>query len=162
MLADVVFSAAYEDHHYLSHPGVLWGAPMPAYSRQWSARLIVQNYPDGLPVVRSDGIFGGFGRYQWLPERNVFIEQLMRQCPGHALSLPDVEAFEAYFRLPMADRLKAWTKHKVHLTVPVANDVSTRVFEALMTGQIPFVPEDVSDLDRIVPVDLQQSLPILR
>jgi len=159
MLADVVFSASRQDHDYLSHPAFLCGVPMPAYSRQWSAQLIAQNYPDGLPFARADGIFGGFGRYQWLPERNTFIEQLMNQCPGHALSL--VNSVDDYFRLPITDRLKAWTKHKAHLTVPLS-DVSTRVFEALMTGQIPLVPDDVSDLNLIVPADVQRVLPILR
>jgi hypothetical protein len=42
------------------------------------------------------------------------------------------------------------------------SDLSSRVFEALMTGQIPLVPNNVPDLDRVVPPDLQQSLLILR
>src|SRR5262249_31398447 len=59
-------------------------------------------------------------------------------------------------------RLKEWADHKVHLIVPVARDLSTRVFEALMTGQIPLVPHDVGDLDLVVPADQQAALPILR
>jgi hypothetical protein len=159
MLADVVFSSHWHKHQYLNYPITLCGAHVPPYSRQWSAHLILQIYPDGLPTARADGLFGGFGRYQWLPERNAFIEQLMKRCPDHALSLVDVES---YFRLPITDRLAAWMKHKVHLIVPVARDVSTRVFEALMTGQIPLVPDNVPDLDCVVSPDLQQLLPILR
>ena len=159
MLADVVFSSHWHDHQYLNYPITLCGPHIPLYSRQWSAHLIMKIYPDGLPTARADGIFGGFGHYRGLSERNAFIEQLMKQCPGHALSLVDVES---YFRLPVTDRLAAWMNHKVHLMVPVARDVSNRVFEALMTGQIPLVPDDVPDLDRVVPPDLQKSLPILR
>ena len=160
-LADVIFPSHWHGHQYqyLNHPAALCGVHIPLYSRQWSAGLIVQNYPDGLPVARADEIFGGFGRYHWLPERDGFIEQLMNTMPKHALSLVDGDN---YFRLPIVDRLRAWTAHKIHLTVPVAHDVSTRIFEALMTGQIPLVPQDVPDLDYIVPQDLQRSLPILR
>lgn len=46
--------------------------------------------------------------------------------------------------------------------MPIAADLSTRVFEALITGQIPLVPIDVTDLDRVVPPALQASLPIIR
>jgi hypothetical protein len=159
MLADVVFSSHWHDHQYLNFPITLCGPHIPLHSRQWSARLISQIYPDGLPISRADGIFGGFGHYRGLSKRNAFIEQLMTQCPGHALSLVNVES---YYQVPVKDRLAAWMNHKVHLIVPVARDLSSRLFEALMTGQIPLVPDDVPDLDRVVPTDLQQSLPILR
>lgn len=159
VLADVVFPSHWHEHRYLSHPITVCGPHVPAYSRHWSANLICQLYPDGLPTIRSDAIFGGFGRYKWLPERNAFIESLMKQCPDHALSLVDVDS---YFRLPVAERLASWTNHKVHLVVPVAGDVSSRIFGALMTGQIPLVPDNVPDLDSVVSPQLQQSLPILR
>lgn len=159
MLADVVFSSHWHEHRYLNHPMTLCGPHVPLYSRQWSPALISRLYPQGLPVARADGIFGGYGRYSWLSKRNAFIEQAMQRFPGHALSLVNTEN---YFRLPVADRLAGWTNRKVHLVVPVAGDLSTRVFEALMTGQIPLVPDNVPDLDRVVPPELQRSLPILR
>ncbi len=159
MLADVVFSSHWHAHQYLNHPITLCGPHVPLYSRQWSPGLISRLYPQCLPVARADGIFGGYGHYPRLSERNAFIEQAMKRFPDHALSLVKVAD---YFRLPVADRLAGWMNHKVHLVVPVAGDLSTRVFEALMTGQIPLVPDNVPDLDRVVPPDLQRSLPILR
>jgi len=159
MLADVVFASHLHDASYLNHPNVIFGGHMPACSRQWSAQMIAQRYPGGLPVARSDALYGGFGYYPWLPERNGFIERLSGILPKHSLSLGDVDG---YYRRPVELRLKEWVDHKVHLVVPVARDLSTRVFEALMTGQIPMVPRDVSDLDRVVPADQQAALPILR
>jgi hypothetical protein len=50
----------------------------------------------------------------------------------------------------------------VQLIVPINRDVSTRIFEALMTGQIPLVPDDVSDLDRVIDPQLQAALPVIR
>ena len=63
-------------------------------------------------MARKDSLFGGFGSYQWTPERNAFIQELMNRCPNHALSLGSVSS---YFSLPEADRLSAWVEHKVHL-----------------------------------------------
>ena len=159
MLADVVLSSHRHAHQYLNHPLALCGPHLPACSRQWSAQQIRNHYPNGLPVMRADGIFGGYGRYKWLAERNAFIEQVMKEFPNHALSLVDIED---YFELPVAERLAGWANHKVHLVVPVASDLSTRVFEALMTGQIPVVPDNIPDLDRVISPEWQRSLPILR
>ncbi len=159
ILGDVVFPSHWHAHRYLNHPMMLCGPHIPLCSRQWSAHQIVRNYPNGLPVIRADGIFGGYGRYKWLRGRNEFIEQVMKECPNNALSLVDVDD---YYQLPIAERLAAWINHKVHLVVPVARDLSARVFEALMTGQIPLVPDDIPDLDRVISPELQRSLPILR
>lgn len=159
VLADCVFVSHWQQRDYLNHPLVFPGLHMPACARQWSGGLISAAYPAGLPAERRNGLFGGFGRYHWAETRNEFIASLMAACPGHALKLG---AVADYIALPEAARLALWAEHKVHITVPIAQDVSTRVFDALMTGQIPLVPWNVADLDRIVPPDLQALLPILR
>src|SRR5207302_4079179 len=108
---------------------------------------------------RRDALFGGYGRYVWAIERNRFIEAVASACPGHALILGKVDE---YFHNSTADRLKTCVEHKVQLIVPIYRDVSTRIFEALMTGQIPLVPDDLFDLDRVIDPDIQASLPIVR
>jgi hypothetical protein len=135
---------------------------MPAPSKQFSAHLVAAKYPNGLPTNRVNRLFGGFSRFDWLAERNDFIERMMSAIPDHALALRDIPALESYFAQPIEDRLEEWARHKVHLVAPVAHDVSSRVFVALMTGQIPLVSTDVSDLDQLVPPDLQRTLPIIR
>jgi len=159
MLADCLFLSHWHERHYLNHPAILPGPHMPACSRQWSSGLIAATYPAGLPVARRDGLFGGFGRYDWAAERNAFIAALMTSCPDHALGLGSVDAYVAQ---PEAARLALWAGHKAHIMVPIARDLSTRVFDALLTGQIPLVPSDVADLDLVVPKTLQAALPILR
>jgi hypothetical protein len=162
MLADVVFPSHWHEHVYLNHPLAIFGPHMPAPSRQFSPQIVAAKYPEGLPQNRVDSLFGGFVRYEWLSERNEFIERMMSATPGHALSLRGGQLLDDYFRMPVEDRLDVWVRHKVHLVAPVARDMSSRAFEALITGQIPLVPTDVPDLDVVVPRDLQASLPILR
>lgn len=159
VLADVVFVSHWFSgaRDYLNHPLVLPGSHVPCFCRQWSPTLMAKSFPRGLPTDRGDEPYGGFGRYQWLSERNRFIDELRHHFPS--IWSGDIED---YFRLPIEDRLGSWVGRKVHLVIPVYNDVSIRIWEALMTGQIPLVPHDVPDLELIVSKELQESLPIIR
>jgi len=159
MLADLVFVSHWHERQYLNLPAVLAAAHVPLYSRQWSPGAIARHYPAGLPTERRDGLFGGYGRYSWAHERNRLIEALAARCPEHGLSLGSVEA---YFQTSAAERLRTWIEHKVQLIVPINRDVSNRIFEALMTGQIPMVPDDVPDFDRVIDPEIQAALPIIR
>lgn len=42
------------------------------------------------------------------------------------------------------------------------NDLSQRVFDVLLAGQTPLVPEEIKDLDTVIFRDLHDSLPIIR
>lgn len=159
MLADLLFVSHWHERQYLNLPTALAAAHVPLYSRQWSPGAIARHYPAGLPTERRSGLFGGYGRYSWANERNHLIESLATLCPEHGLSLGSVDA---YFDISAAERLRDWCEHKVHLIVPINRDVSNRIFEALMTGQIPLVPDDVPDFDRMVDPQIQAALPILR
>jgi hypothetical protein len=52
--------------------------------------------------------------------------------------------------------------HKVSLCLPLNGDLSQRLFDALLTGQIPIVAPDIHDLDAVIPPDLQKRLPVIR
>ena len=159
MLADVVFVSHWHERQHLNIPIALAGAHIPAYSRQWSPGAIARYYPGGLPAERRNSLFGGFGRYAWAVERNRFVEALSAAAAENSLTLGKIDD---YFQVPFAERLRTWVEHKVQLVVPLNHDVSTRVFESLMTGQIPLVPDDVPDIDRLIDLDTQAILPILR
>ncbi len=159
MLADLVFVSHWHERRHLNLPAALAAAHIPACSRQWSAGAIARHYPAGLPTERRNGLFGGFGRYAWAVERNRLIEALAAACSEHSLTLGNVDS---YFQISAAERLRSWIEHKVQLIVPINRDASTRIFEALMTGQIPLVPDDVPDLDRVVSPEMQAALPIVR
>jgi hypothetical protein len=64
--------------------------------------------------------------------------------------------------LSLEDRFKHWAAHKVSICLPLAGDVSQRLFDALVTGQIPIVPPDLYDLDTIIPPEVQNDLPVIR
>jgi hypothetical protein len=159
MLADLIFVSHWHERQHLNFSVALAASHIPAHSRQWSPGAIDRHYPTGLPADQRDSLFGGFGRYIWATERNRFIEAVMSACPDHSLTLGSVND---YFHRSAADRLGIWVAHKVQLIVPINRDVSTRIFEALITGQIPLVPDDLPDFDHIIDPEHQATLSILR
>jgi hypothetical protein len=155
-LADATFVAHWNHRDYVNHPLILPGCHVPCPACQFSPAAVAKVFPDGLPAERQNEPYFGFGNYRWA-ERDAFLGELQREFrPVFFGNVID------YFRQPLEDRLRTWAERKAHIVVPVANDLSMRVWEALLTGQIPLVPTDVPDLDLIVPRDLQMALPILR
>jgi hypothetical protein len=52
-----------------------------------------------------------------------------------------------------AERLAEWTAHKAHWIVPVLNDVPIRIFDALISGGIPIVPDSLRHLAPVRDID---------
>lgn len=157
--ADLVLVSHWFDRGVVISQASVIGPHVPPPSRQWSPAAITRHYPSGLPLDRNDGLFGGFGLYSFTP-RTRFLQACQAALPGHRISL--IRDLRSYFARPYSDRLAEWMGHKVQLLAPVNRDVSTRLFESLITGQIPLIPEDCPDLDLVVPPTVRDELPIIR
>lgn len=113
---------------------------------------------------RSDQLFGRYFAYDEAPDRDFLILEAAQATRSRALScLPANDSNRAaYFGRTSADRFGEWARFKCSLALPLNRDVSSRIFDALITGQIPIVPEWTDDLDMYVPRHEQELLPILR
>src|SRR5207248_1934622 len=98
--------------------------------------------------------------YPFATARNNVLDAVRAALPNNAITTPENEF--VYFDRPLADRLAEWCSYKTSLIVPLKRDLSSRIFNVLLTGQIPLMPRDVPDLDRVIPPELQARLPILR
>lgn len=67
-----------------------------------------------------------------------------------------------YWSMNRIERIREWGKYKCSVIIPLAQDLSTRVFDALATGQIPIIPESVLDLDNAIPIHIQKGLGIIK
>ena len=76
-------------------------------------------------------------RYDPFSYRNQVITTLNKRYPSIGFSPLHYEQ-----KSPEV-RLAEWCGHKVHWVVPVLNDVPIRLFDALITGGIPLVPESL-------------------
>jgi hypothetical protein len=67
-----------------------------------------------------------------------------------------------YFSKTRADRFREWMEHKSTLILPVDRDLSTRIFDALLAGQVLLVPNVIADFDEVIPPTRQAELGIFR
>ena len=117
-------------------------------------------------------------KYASLPrsDKGLFNYVIYENAPRAALmrglseTLADVAEFKLmpshdrtrYWMQSREARFVEWASYKCCVIVPLVADLSTRVFDALATGQIPIVPRDVKDLDIVIPPATQEALGIVR
>lgn len=121
---------------------------------------------------RTNELLVGFIRYdlaktlvlqQLLPYKVVkLIEQLKGAIPIFHIAFWDKAQQDDYFGLTSERRFANWTKYKVSLFLALDNELSSRLFDALLWGQIPIVPKDILDLDQVIPPSIQAALPVIR
>lgn len=134
---------------------------MPLCVTQWTAREARSFFTQYGGGERSNDLYGGFVNYDMARKRNRFVEQLI--ADGHnGIHFINETSLSRYFGLSPAEKFQTWAAHKVSICLPLNGDLSQRLFDALLAGQIPLVPSDVHDLDSVVPEKSQKDLPIIR
>lgn len=147
--------------NYLRSSRYLMGAGVPLCVTQWSGAEAREFFARHGSAQRSDSLYGGFVRYAFAEKRNRLVEELISTGMEGVYFLEE-DALEAYFGMSLEERFRIWSSYKVSLCLPLAGDLSQRLFDALLAGQIPLVPRDIYDLDEVIPPALQQQLPIIR
>lgn len=143
-------------------PNVLGAVPAAVF--QWSAVDAGRFFDAHAGRERSDRLYGSFFAYQNL-ERDGFIERCRREVPDNDLYLrPRTLAAgeDQYLTLKPEGQFADWMRYKVSLVATVKTDIPVRLFDALLTGQIPLVPSDLEALDVFLPIEAQRRLPVLR
>lgn len=146
---------------YLRSPRHIFVEPVPLCVTQWSDDEASQWMPRHGFNDRADRLYGGFVRYEFARKRNLLLEKLIEDGTD-GIYLLEENQLSPYFGKSPEDRFAHWASHKVSLCLPLAGDLSQRLFDALLAGQIPIVPRDVYDLDKVIPPAMQSKLPIIR
>lgn len=108
---------------------------MPAASCQWSKDFLEQNLQLITRKDRSDETLGRFVHYGLFQTRNKVIEDLSAKIAGVGF----VDS-SLYFEMGDLERFGHWTGHKTHFIIPTLDDVSTRIFDALVSGGVLILP----------------------
>lgn len=129
---------------------------------QWARHDAAEWFARYNGTSRNPDLYGGFVDYHFEPQRTEFLRNVMSGIPTHALGILSEENLKDYFGRSEEERFAEWCSYQTSLVLPLRNDLSQRVFDALLTGQIPLVPEEIRDMDTVIPRELQESLPIIR
>jgi hypothetical protein len=143
--SDLYIPVQHENLYVLSRFNWRTAGPIYAGSVQWSKKFLKDHLPDIFETKRSDAPLGKHIPYAPFRFRNQVISTLSRYYPTIGFS---DRTF--HVRTP-EDRFVEWCSHKAHWIVPVLNDIPIRIFDALITGGIPIVPESLRFLP---PVDV--------
>lgn len=162
LAADVVFAAHTFCQSYLVNMSSVLAGSLPLCCTQWGARLATSLYHQYGRETRSDALYGGFVAHDVARERSERVRAAMREIPGSALRLLADDQAGAYYGLPLSERFREWAAHKVSFNPAVRRDLSTRVFDSLIAGLVPIVPDTTVDLDAVVRPAIQAELPIVR
>lgn len=135
--SDLYAPAHHENLYLLSRYNWHLAGPVYCSSVQWPRQFLTESLPRILLAERSDQPLGMHIPYGQFSFRMRVITTLNQHYPDIGFS---ARSFHA--RTP-EDRLREWCSHKTHWIAPVLNDVPIRIFDALVTGGIPIVPESM-------------------
>ena len=135
--SDVYAPGNHENLYILSRFNFLTVGPVHCSTIQWSRGFLANRLSDMLTVPRLDEPLGKHIYYSCCSYRNRVITTLNQFYPS--IGLTDTH-FHSH---SPEDRLKEWYSHKVHWIAPLLNDVPNRLFDAIVTGGIPIVPESL-------------------
>ncbi|MBP2308903.1 hypothetical protein GBZ48_08685 [Azospirillum melinis] len=162
MIADAVFPAHWFAHEDMANAATLIAPHLPLCITQWSSVFLASMEERIVAAGRCDKLYGGFFNHADARERNGLIASYRERYPNeHVFTLP-LDKRPAYFSFSQEQRLLDWASYKVSVILPLRNDISQRLFDALACGLIPIVPPEFPDLDLVFSRHDQHFLPIVR
>ena len=99
--------------------------------------------------------------YPWA-WRSSILKDLQSLAPEIEVQLLSADDRRQYFDKSSTNRFKTWLGSKSSLILPIDRDLSTRVFDGLLAGQVLVVPEFIEDFDRVIDRKTQEALGIIR
>jgi hypothetical protein len=163
-LADLVLPGHSFCSDRILTPHAVLAQHFPLPTSQWARRMTSKLLETSITNSRSDALYGGFVLWGG-SSRDGLLRSLSQDIPDNAITLLDAAkrgAPGSYFLRSPEEQFSDWLGHKVSVVLPFANDLSMRVFDALIAGQVPIIPNSCFDLDVVIPPELQRELPIVR
>ena len=107
---------------------------IPCATVQWSEQFLLNNKHKILTSQRSNDLLGKHIPYNFFKYRMAVISKISEKFPYVGFSSAE------FHNRNDEEKLQEWMSHKIHLIVPVLNDIPIRIFDAWSTGGIPLVP----------------------
>lgn len=161
LAADFVFPSHRYAAGYLRNPASLLAAHIPACSAQWTRNEVAAWFDQILTTERSSKVLVNYVDYEWSP-RSPILRRLQAELPEAEVLLMSPWNRGRYFDQTAEQRFAEWCGYKTTVILPLRNDFSTRLFDALLAGLVPVVPQSVLDLDSVIPPEIQDRLGIVR
>ncbi len=161
LAADLIFPSHWYPAAYLANPASVLARHVPLCSAQWTTQQAREIFENRTDAARRDKLLVNYVDYQF-SWRSTLLRKMSADVPeAEVISMPPDDR-SRYFGKSAADRLREWLSYKASLVLPLQQDLSTRVFDALLAGQVIVAPTIIPDFDSVIPPAIQQRLGILR
>lgn len=161
LAADFLMVSHWYAAGYLHNPCSPIAMHLPACSAQWSCREAASIFHEHKMVMRSDKLLVNYVDYPFSWRSDLF-KNLQTQCPETDVLLMEPKERSRYFKKSKVERMNEWLSYKATLILPIDRDLSTRVFDGLLAGQVLVVPRMIQDFDTVIPPEMQAKLGIIR
>lgn len=163
LAADFVFPSHAYMADYLHTPASLVSQHIPLCAAQWTRAEAETFFKDSTTAERHHKLLVNYVMQAIAsPLRRRVLEEYRDGLENADVFLMNQETRSRYFDLSPQDRFRDWASYKGTIIVPMGHDLSTRVFDALLAGLVPVVPEGIDDFEQVIPRDVQESLGIVR
>ena len=159
--SDFVFPSHQYQSTYLSCPSSCLHEHIPSCTAQWTRSEAIDLFRQSDIHTRSGKLLANYVDYPWA-WRSSILKDLQRLAPEVEVQLLPADDRRQYFDKSSTNRFKTWLGSKSSLILPIDRDLSTRVFDGLLAGQVLVVPENIEDFDRVIDRKTQKALGIIR
>lgn len=159
--SDFVFPSHQYSSSYLSGPSSCLYAHIPSCTAQWARSEAIDLFEKSSISSRSGRLLANYVNYSWA-WRSGILKVLQNLAPEVEVRLLPADDRRQYFDKSSAHRFETWLCSKATLILPIDRDLSTRVFDALLAGQVLVVPEIIEDFDGVIDRKTQEGLGIIR
>jgi hypothetical protein len=159
--SDFVFPSHQYQSTYLSCPASCLHEHIPSCTAQWTRSEAIDLFGQSDIHSRSGKLLANYVNYPWA-WRSSILKDLQSLAPEVEVQLLPADDRRQYFDKSSTNRFKTWLGSKSSLILPIDRDLSTRVFDGLLAGQVLVVPEFIEDFDRVIDRKTQEALGIIR
>lgn len=141
---DVQYTAHYDNLHILNRFCPFVRKPLPASCTAWT-KAQARSLGEGLAsAARPVRLSGGFINYPQFGHRNSIVRTIMKQRIGRHLRMYEYNGPNHFVKQTPQERWNEWMSSKANLVVPTLSDLPIRVFDALLTGNVPLIPRNLA------------------
>ena len=163
-LTDVYFSGHFYKSSYIENYLSINGGFIPMFPVPWTLSEVEETATMALLAPRSDRLYGGYNSYPQFANRDAIIAEVKATIADANIFLTPVGTpleKHPFNSKTTQQRLLEYMSHKVVFCIPVDQDLTCRMFDALLAGCIPLLVGRPPDLDLVFSRDLQALLPII-
>ena len=159
--SDFVFPSHQYASSYLSGPCSCLFEHIPSCTAQWTRTEAIDLFEKSSIDSRSGRLLANYVNYSWA-WRSGILKDLQSLAPEVEVRLLPADDRRQYFDKSSSHRFATWLRNKATLILPIDRDLSTRVFDALLAGQVLVVPKIIEDFDDVIDRKTQEGLGIIR